>query len=212
MNTPPPPSLCSLFVLTSIWSSNQGRTSALQGVQHRVIERSPSPRRGQLGELWCNIGRVWTRVGPTEGSRDAVLVSAAHIQRVTVTGVPSRPVIHRGAWRVVEPAGGVWASCAVWRALRRGLRPDRVAGNSVAGLRRAAGLQIRQAGYHRAHPRAGYIHGRVGVGVHITARGWIVSSLALGCCDSQSLIHVGRVHQQTRLMSSAGEDEFAALV
>lgn len=64
---------------------------------------SPGPRRGQLGQLRCDIRRVWTGVGPTEGPGEAVLVSAAHIQRVTVAGVPGRPVIHGWAWRVVEP-------------------------------------------------------------------------------------------------------------
>lgn len=100
-------------ILTSIGSSDQGRASALQGVQHGVIKRSPGPGRGQLGQLRCNIRRVWTRVGPTEGPREAVLIPAAHIQRVTVAGVPEVPVIHGRAWRVVEPTGGVRAPGAV---------------------------------------------------------------------------------------------------
>lgn len=82
----------------------------------------------------------------------------------------------------------------------------------MARLRGAARRQIREAGYHGAHPGAGDIHGGVGVGVHITPRGGIISSLALGCGDGQCLVHVGRVHQQARLVRSAGEDEFAALV
>lgn len=81
----------------------------------------------------------------------------------------------------------------------------------MAGLRRPAGLQVREAGYHGAHPGAGHIHRGVGVGVHIT-RGGIISSLALRRGDGQCLVHVARVHQQARLVRSAGEDEFAALV
>lgn len=106
-------SSCFLSFLTSVWSSDQGRASALQGVQHRVIERSPGPRRGQLGQLRRHIGRVRTGVGPTEGPGEAVLVSAAHVQRVAVAGVPGRPVVHGRARRVVEPAGGVRAPGAV---------------------------------------------------------------------------------------------------
>lgn len=111
------PSLCppllplAFFFLTSVWSSNQG--SGRQGVQHGVIKRCPGPRRGQLGQLRCNIRRVWTRVSPTEGPRETVLVSAAHVQRVTVAGVPRRPVIHRRAWRVMVSTGSVRATGAV---------------------------------------------------------------------------------------------------
>lgn len=97
-----------LSSLTSVRSSNQGCASALQGVQHRVVKRSPGPRRGQLGQLWCNIRRVRTSVGSSEGPRETVLVPAAYVQRVTIAAVPGRPVIHGRAWRVVEPAGGVW--------------------------------------------------------------------------------------------------------
>lgn len=181
-------------------------------MQHGVIKRPPGPRRGQLGQLRRHVRGVRTRVGPTEGPGEAVLVPAAHIQRVTVAGVPGRAGIHGRARRVVEPAGGVRAPGAVRGALRGGLRPDRVAGDGVAGLRGAAGLQVREAGDHGAHPGAGHVHGGVGVGVHITTRGGIISSLALGCGDGQCLVHVGGVHQQAGLVRSAGEDQFAALV
>lgn len=178
-------------------------------MQHRVLKRSCGPRRGQLG---CNVRRVGTGVGPAEGAREAVLVPAAHVQCVTVAGVPGRPVIHGRAGRVVETTGGVRAAGAVRGALRGGLRPHRVTGDCVAGLSRAAGLQVGEAGDHGAHPGAGDVDWGVGVGVHITARGGIISSLALGCGDGQCLVHVGRVHQQARLVRSGGEDEFAPLV
>lgn len=200
------------FLLTSIGSSNQGRTPALQGVEHGVIERSSAPRRGQLGQLRCNVRRVRAGVGAAEGPRQAVLVSAADVQRVGVAAVSWRPVIHGRTGRVVESTGSVWAPGAVWGALCGGLRPYRVAGDSVVGLRRAAGLQVRETGYHGTHPGAGDVHRGVGVGVHVTTRGRIISSLALCGGDGQCLVHVGGIYQQAGLVRSTREDQFTALV
>lgn len=97
----------------SIGASDEGCASALQRVQHGVVEGATGPGRWELRQLRGHVRRVRTGVCPTEAPGQAVLVPAAHVQSVTVCCVPGRAVAHGRAGRVMEAAGRMWATCAV---------------------------------------------------------------------------------------------------
>lgn len=161
-----------------------GRGAALQAVQHGVLEG----RRGPGGaELRPHVGGVGRRVGAVERPRQrSVLLPRRQAAAVLL---PRGAVGHGRAGRVGEAARGVRAARgAVRGALGRRLRPD-VAGRSVAGLGRAAALQVGQRGQHGAHAGGGHVDGRAGRGVHEAARRSVVGRGALRGRDGQGLVH-----------------------
>lgn len=165
--------------LTSVGPPDERGPAALQAVQHGVVEVSPGPGRGQLGQLRSHVGVVGAGVGPAQGPGQAVLVAVA-----VAGALPRGPAVDGRAGRVVEAAG---RPGAVGRTLRGGLRPHGVAGH---------GLRVGQAGDHGAHPGAGHVHRGVGVGVHVGPGRRLVSRLALRRRQGQGLVHVPGVHQQ----------------